>query len=63
MIATSSQLVRELSALDDNFVLVEYGGKEYVIDCISHSKTSSDIDYSSHLLLKIRDGGDGYIKR
>lgn len=63
MIATSSQLARELSAFDDNFVLVEYGGKEYVIDCIGHSKTSSDIDYSSHLLLKIRDGGDGYIKR
>lgn len=61
MIVTSGQLVRELSSLEDNFVLIEYGGKEYVIDCVAHS--ASDADYSSHLILKIKDGGDGYIKR
>lgn len=63
MIATSGQLVRQLSSMEDNFVLVECNGREYVIDCVGHSKTYGDQELTSHLILKTRDGGDGYIRR
>lgn len=63
MIATSGQLVRQLSSMEDNFVFVECDGKEYVIDCVGHSKTYGDQDLTSHLILKTKDGGDGYIRR
>ncbi|MBC5688082.1 hypothetical protein H8S37_03925 [Mediterraneibacter sp. NSJ-55] len=61
MIVTSRQMIKELSLIKDDFILAELEGKEYVIDCIGHSLADSDC--ASHIVLRLRNGGEGYIKR
>lgn len=54
-------MIKELSLIKDDFILAELEGKEYVIDCIGHSLADSDC--ASHIVLRLRNGGEGYIKR
>ncbi len=62
MINTSGMLIRELERIEDDFITVVLNEKEYVIENIIHIKNYTDSP-SSHLALKIRDGGEGNIKR
>lgn len=62
MINTSGMLIRELERIEDDFITVALNEKEYVIENIIHIKNYTDSP-SSHLALKIRDGGEGNIKR
>lgn len=55
-------LIRELERIEDDFITVVLNEKEYVIENIIHVKNYTDSP-SSHLALKIRDGGEGNIKR
>lgn len=62
VINTSGMLMRELKEYEDDFITVISDKKEYVIENIIHIKNYTDSP-SSHLALKIRDGGEGNIKR
>lgn len=62
MINTSGMLIRELERIEDDFITVVLNEKEYVRENIIHIKNYTDSP-SSHLALKIRDGGEGNIKR
>lgn len=66
MISTSSSLERELNKINkrdgDGFITVLIDGYEYVIDSIVHMPTHPDSS-STHIALKCRDGGNGYIRR
>lgn len=62
MINTRGMLIRELERIEDDFITVVLNEKEYVIENIIHIKNYTDSP-SSHLALKIRDGGEGNIKR
>lgn len=62
VINTSGMLMRELKEYEDDFITVILDKKEYVIENIIHIKNYTDSP-SSHLALKIRDGGEGNIKR
>ena len=63
MIYTSRELVRILSRLDDDFIIVKLGNKEYVIDSIGYNKIHGDKDNMKSLCINIRDGGEGNIKQ
>ena len=62
VINTTGMLMRELKEYEDDFITVIVDKKEYVIENIIHIKNYTDSP-SSHLALKIRDGGEGNIKR
>ena len=62
VINTSGMLMRELKEYEDDFITVILDKKEYVIENIIHIKNYTDSP-SSHLALKIRDGGEGNVKR
>lgn len=62
MISTSSMLIRVLEKAGDKTITVMLGNKEYVIDSVVHVKDYADTP-SSHLSIKIKDGGSGNIKR
>lgn len=62
MIITSGMLVRELKNFEDHFLTVMLEGKEYIVDSILHIKDYTDSPHS-HIALKVKDGGEGNIKR
>lgn len=62
MIYTSRELINELRRHEDNFITVMLNDREYIIEAIKHMAAHED-GTGSYLCLKIRDGGDGYIKR
>lgn len=62
-IATSRELCNELQRQQDSFITVILNDVEYVIDHIAHIPNHFDGDYSSHLALVIRNGGQNEIKR
>lgn len=62
MIYTSGELIRELQKCGDDFITVILDDKEYIIDVICRIKMYTDRS-CSHLALKIKDGGEGNIKR
>jgi len=62
MITNSSSLIRELQRMGDNFITVSLYGTEYIIDSISRKSNISD-QLNSHIVLNVRDGGNGNILR
>lgn len=62
MINTSGMLMRQLERMGDKSITAILDNKEYVIENIIHIKNYTDSP-SSHLALKLRDGGEGNIKR
>lgn len=62
MINTSGMLMRQLERMSDEPITAILDNKEFVIENIIHVKDYTDSP-SSHLALKIRDGGEGNIKR
>ena len=60
MICTSGTLIRELSKLEDDFIIVkDENDREYIIDSIGRTKEG----LLSRICLNIRDGGTGNIRR
>lgn len=45
-ITTTRQLIRELREMEDNFITVVVGDREYIIDHIKSVKTHANIDDS-----------------
>lgn len=54
--------MRQLERMGDKSITAILDNKEYVIENIIHIKNYTDSP-SSHLALKLRDGGEGNIKR
>lgn len=51
MVISSGELVRELRRMEDTFILVEAGGREYIIDNIAHRPVNQD-SFGTKLVLK-----------
>lgn len=62
MITTSGMLARELLKEEDDFITVLLDGREYIIDSIGRVFDYVDSP-TSHKCLKIKECGEGYIKR
>lgn len=66
MIRTLNELTNELERLKAKYrngvITVKLENREYIIENISHVSECGD-EYSSHMCLNIRCGGDGNIKR
>lgn len=63
-IGTSHMLARELTSKPDGFIMARIGEEEYVIESIQRVATHANVDDGvMHLVLNLRDGGKGNIKR
>lgn len=63
-IGTSGELCRTLKQMGDDFITVEIEGQdgEYIIEAVTRQLNYSESP-CSHICIKCRDGGQGYIKR
>ena len=62
VVISSGELVRELRRMEDTFILVEAGGREYIIDSIAHRPVNQD-SFGTKLVLKCHESNAGEIKR
>lgn len=63
-IGTSGELCRTLKQMGDDFITVEIEGQdgEHIIEAVTRQSNYSESP-CSHICIKCRDGGQGYIKR